>query len=502
MLHRSKSLRGDISRPIAVLSVVAIVIVAICAAGIRSSMADDQGASTPSTGDKTAWSKTVAFLDQAAAEPKAEAPPEPNPIKERVQRSQTMNNLKQLVLAMHNYHDKHKHFPPATVTGPDGGPPHSWRIELLPDLDQKRLYDQYRMNEPWDSENNKKVLEQMPSVFKSPFDNPNSTNSSYYVITGPGTIFEGKDGIPIQDITDGTSNTLIVVESKRNTPWTKPEDIPFDPERPLPAIGGFMNGLFAGALADGSARIYVTETVEDQLKWLIMRNDHHPIDIQKLGVDPRRAGGRVMPMPVANAGGLATPADQARNNLKQLMLAMHNYHDIHGQFPPAVVMGPDGKTPHSWRVELLPVLDLKGLYERYRLNEPWDSPHNEIILRNMPDVFHSPYDDPKSLNSGYYVLVGPGTVFEGPKGIKIADILDGTSNTLAIVEAKRKIPWTKPEDIPFDPDKPLPELGGFVEDQFRAAFADGSVRSLQTERIKDELKWLIMRNDGHVINAR
>jgi prepilin-type processing-associated H-X9-DG protein len=165
------------------------------------------------------------------------------------------------------------------------------------------------------------------------------------------------------------------------------------------------------------------------------------------------------------------------------------------------VMGPDGKTPHSWRVELLPLLDAKTLYDQYRFNEPWDSESNKKVLAQAPDVFRSPYDNPKSLNSGYFAFDGRGSVFEGPDGIKIREILDGTSNTLMIVEAKRNIPWTKPEDIPFDPEKAAPELGGFVEGRFNAAFADGSAHSLETARVKDDLMWLIMRNDGHVINA-
>ncbi len=178
-------------------------------------------------------------------------------------------------------------------------------------------------------------------------------------------------------------------------------------------------------------------------------------------------------------------------------LAMHNYHDVHGHFPPAVIMGPDGKTPHSWRVELLPLLDQQTLYEQYQQNESWDSPANKKVLAQIPDVFRSPYDDPKSTNSGYYALVGTGTLFEGTKGIKIAEITDGTSNTLMFVAAKRNIPWTKPEDISFHPDQPLPALGGFVEGQFRAAMCDGSVHLFDTNEVKDRLKWLIMRNDRH-----
>jgi len=187
-----------------------------------------------------------------------------------------------------------------------------------------------------------------------------------------------------------------------------------------------------------------------------------------------------------------------KNNLKQLALAMHNYHDVHKHFPPAVVIGPDGKTPHSWRVELLPFLEEQRLYDQYRQNEPWDSPHNKLILRQMPSVFRSPFADEKSTSSSYYALVGRGTVFEGPEGVRIEHIFDGTSRTLMFVEAKRDIPWTKPADIDFDPDKPVPQLGGFVKGRFAAACADGSAHVFAFKDFKgDQLKWAIMRDDRH-----
>jgi beta-lactamase regulating signal transducer with metallopeptidase domain len=497
MLHRSKSLRGDAPRAVVFLSVAAVVLAAVCAAGIRGSVAGDKTAASGRAGEDGASTENIAVLalNQAAGPPAAEAPAR-NPLQEQAWVHKSLNNLKQLALAMHNYHDKNSHFPPAVLMGSDGKTPHSWRIELLPFLAQQALYEQYRMNEPWDSESNKKLLEQMPEQFRSPFDDPKSTNSGYYVFVGPGTMFEGKEGIKIQEITDGTSNTLMVVEAKRNIPWTRPDDIPFDPEKPLPVLG-FVKGQITAALGDGSARVYDIEKIKDQLKWLIMRNDGHRIDVSKLEGDP------APPSPVQRRRTFPTDnAGRTKNNLKLLMLAMHNYHDVHNHFPPAFVMGPDGKTPHSWRVELLPFLEQKTLYEQYRMNEPWDSEHNKKVLEQMPAVFRSPHDDPKSANSGYFALVGPGTVFDKPEGVSIRDITDGTSLTLMLVESKRNIPWTKPEDIKFDPEKPVPELGGFVEGRFNAALADGSVQTIDKERVKDNLKWLIMRNDGHPIDWR
>ncbi|HEV8000765.1 MAG TPA: DUF1559 domain-containing protein [Planctomycetaceae bacterium] len=188
-----------------------------------------------------------------------------------------------------------------------------------------------------------------------------------------------------------------------------------------------------------------------------------------------------------------------REKLEKLASAMRKYHDRYKHFPPAVVIGPDGKTSHSWRVTLLPFLgeEMQRLYANYKLDEPWDSPANKKVLDQMPDIFHSCYDDPKSTNSAFYVLVGPGTVFEGSKGIKISEITDEASLTLLIVEAKRKVPWTKPEDIPYDPKKPIPELGGFEQGSFGGAMADGSSHMLSKKVRAIILRGLIERNDGH-----
>jgi len=206
--------------------------------------------------------------------------------------------------------------------------------------------------------------------------------------------------------------------------------------------------------------------------------------------------------PPAFAGSPTESRDQS--GLRLIGLAIHCYLDRHQQrLVPATVIGPDGKTPHSWRVEILPFLGKGGeaLYKEYRLDEPWDSPTNKRVLAQMPDVFRSAGDDLRSTNSSFFALVGPGTVFEGKDGIKIDQIFDGTSTTILLVEAKRNIPWTKPEDIPYDPAKPLPPLGGFDGDKFLALFADCvTVRRLSTQLGERTIKALIGRGDGTVID--
>ncbi|MBP90894.1 MAG: hypothetical protein CMJ64_29985 [Planctomycetaceae bacterium] len=202
-------------------------------------------------------------------------------------RTRSLNNLKQIALAMHNYHDTYKRFPAATQLGPKDTP-RSWRVTLLPWLEQQALYDEYRQDEPWDSENNQRVLAKMPDVFRCPMDTAGSTATSYFTFVSPRqergrrpvAAFEENVGLSFRDFIDGTSNIILAVETKKpGTPWTKPEDLPFTEDRPLPKLGGWYPGGFNLALCDGSARFVTDQIDEATLRRLIMRNDGNPVQL-------------------------------------------------------------------------------------------------------------------------------------------------------------------------------------------------------------------------------
>jgi hypothetical protein len=192
---------------------------------------------------------------------------------------------------------------------------------------------------------------------------------------------------------------------------------------------------------------------------------------------------------------------QSQNNLKQLGLAMHNYHDVTGAFPANAIYDKDGKALLSWRVMLLPYLDQDDLYKQFKLDEAWDSPHNKKLLEKMPAVYKSPAGKTKHAYGTFYQCFhGTGAIFEGKAGIRIADITDGTSNTIMFVEAARDVPWTKPEDLPFVAGKPLPKLGGILPGEgFNATFADGSVRFFRSTIKESSLEKMITRNGGEVL---
>jgi hypothetical protein len=184
---------------------------------------------------------------------------------------------------------------------------------------------------------------------------------------------------------------------------------------------------------------------------------------------------------------------------------MHRYHDEHGHFPQAAIRDKDGKALLSWRVALLPHLGFEDLYKEFHLDEPWDSAHNKKLLEKMPKVFAIDGVKTKEPYATHYqVLTGKGTVFEEGTDVAITDITDGTSNTLLLVEAAEAVPWTKPADLPYDPGKPLPKLGGLYKDEgINVATADGWVFCIKLLAAGDEdiLRAAITRNGGEVSNV-
>jgi hypothetical protein len=209
-----------------------------------------------------------------------------------------------------------------------------------------------------------------------------------------------------------------------------------------------------------------------------------------------------MVVPAVQKTRIASRRIQSQNNLKQIGLAMHNYHDTFGRFPPQALTDKDGKPLLSWRVAILPFIEQDNLYRGFKLDEPWDSEHNKKLLGRMPQIYAPVNAKTKEKYETFYqAFAGKGTVFEPGEKIRFMDIVDGTSNTIMIVEAGDAVPWTKPEDLPFDPDKRLPKLGGEFSDIINAAFCDGSVHEV-TKKIDDKtLRALITRNGGEPINS-
>ncbi|WP_193789009.1 DUF1559 family PulG-like putative transporter [Zavarzinella formosa] len=200
------------------------------------------------------------------------------------------------------------------------------------------------------------------------------------------------------------------------------------------------------------------------------------------------------------------------NNLKQIGLGMHNYETVNSGFP-TNSFDANGKPLLSWRVHILPYVEEQGLYQQFRLNEPWDSPNNKPLLSRMPKVYATWAErtgkvpmgsktyyrgfsmsgammEPKMANQPQNGKLDFGNPFGAPKGPRMMNVSDGLSNTLLCVEAGESVDWTKPDDLSWAPGQPMPSFGGDRKnsDVFIALFGDGFVKPVKKTISSEQLK--------------
>ncbi len=227
-------------------------------------------------------------------------------------------------------------------------------------------------------------------------------------------------------------------------------------------------------------------------------------DLNSAGIGPMQAGmaiGLLLPaMQGAREG--ATRAEST-NNMKILGLAMFNYEATYGHFPPAVITDKNGKPLYSWRVLLLPYIEQDAVYRAWKLDEPWDGPNNKRLSDLVIKTFCEP-TEPPSNRTHYRVFHGNGALFNTAvvgkiNGSRVAEITDGTSNTLMIAQTRDSVPWAAPDEIAYDQTKPLPALGLPGANDFLCGIADGSVRRIKTNLKPQTLHWLIQKADGNAL---
>jgi hypothetical protein len=194
------------------------------------------------------------------------------------------NNLKQFGLAFHNYHDTHGFLPTNLMTR-DGKPGLSWRVAILPFIEADNVYKQFKLDEPWDSEHNKKLIEQIPKLYLPVRGRAEPGQTFYQMFAGPRTLL-GTDGkaVTFPQITDGLSNTLMVVEGGKPVIWTRPDDLSYD-GKVIPKLGGMFDGEFNAVMGDGAARRFRKGLEAEILHRLIDRADGQSVDVNSATVD-------------------------------------------------------------------------------------------------------------------------------------------------------------------------------------------------------------------------
>jgi hypothetical protein len=188
--------------------------------------------------------------------------------------------------------------------------------------------------------------------------------------------------------------------------------------------------------------------------------------------------------------------------LQELGVALLSYAAAKGRLPSAAIYGADGRPLLSWRVRLLPLLDQQDLYRQFRLDEPWDSPHNLALLPRMPPEFAAvhPKQNPEPYHTFVHCFVGPGAAFEGTSGLRFPADFPNCSRTILLVHGGKAVPWTKPEDIPYATDQDLPQLATVSDDGFSVVMANGSVRFISKETNQRTLWAAVNRNGKGILD--
>lgn len=178
----------------------------------------------------------------------------------------SVENLKQIGIAIHNHCSANNDALPTNVLGKDNKPLLSWRVQILPYIEEEALFKKFKLDEPWDSENNKKLIDKMPKLYAPIRVKTDKGMTFYRGFTGSSGMLSGK--YQIGNVPDGTSNTFMVAEGAKPVVWTQPSELEFN-GKDLPELGGMFDGKFHALMGDGSVNRFRKGILADTLKMLI-----------------------------------------------------------------------------------------------------------------------------------------------------------------------------------------------------------------------------------------
>lgn len=228
-----------------------------------------------------AYRFALALVLFAAAGPAFFAADEPTkPTKKEL--ATAAESLKTIGIGCHEFCDRNDGRLPDDIADKDGRFVLSWRVAILPFVGEEKLFKEFKLDEPWDGPNNKKLIEKMPKLYAPARGKAKAGETFYNRFVGKDTCWPQKGAYKLLQIADGTSNTALVLEAADPVIWTQPGGMQFNAKAPLPGLGGPFDGDFHVLAADGSVYLFKKGCDQDMLKLVIMPDDGTPIDFDKL----------------------------------------------------------------------------------------------------------------------------------------------------------------------------------------------------------------------------
>ncbi|MCA9099288.1 MAG: DUF1559 domain-containing protein, partial [Planctomycetaceae bacterium] len=418
-------------------------------------------------------------------------------------------------LAFHNYYDTFREFP-VTAYNPNmdanGRAKLGWRVYLLPYLGYSNLFNQFHLDEAWDSPHNLTLLDKMPEIYRSRGIPVRSHLTGFQLLTGPDAYlyrvgdYGSAHGPSLNYLLDGLESTILTLETlpSQAVEWTRPDgDILFDLAHPLDNIDftGLENVPADGLLTlmvDGSIRSMKPNISPEDFAALATWQQGEVIDASQKDRVYYDFGGSFSPE--------LNQFSHGSTALRNIGLALHNYYDVFLQFPInnwPNYFDAEGKPKLSWRVHLLPWLGELNLYNQFHLDEPWDSPHNLPLLDKMPEIFLSRGLTGGTNLTGFQVVWSPESYYSSPNNRPtFGRITDGDDLTIGVIETPPElaVSWTKPEDFPFNPADPFSEIRALVSDYIAVMFMSASVRAVNPQIAPADAAAMITWRGGEISN--
>ncbi len=366
----------------------------------------------------------------------------------------------------------------------------SWRVHILPELGYQALYDRFDLSQPWDSEANLPLLDEMPKEYQIPGDIV-STNTRISFFTNQRANFVGDGSEPRRGWLDDLRTILLggVVGHDKAVPWTQPVDTSVELDNIADSLGDvgpdltlfFYSGtllrvpasipntfLSAALTVDGDEYFDVAATARWAAQYYQLPYMSEPLGVNKAAFTMSHAmftlrsnwrsdktypqSSNVSPQPRRSAGGTG------------------------GDIEPSKRLG--------WRVHLLSDMDYRSLQRKFRFNEPWDSPHNLKMAKFMPDVYRDPSDSFDSVKTRIAIIQSPYGIGDGETAkINAFKMSDDPASTIMLIHAPvdKAILWTRPDFLEIDPADPLAAITPIPKTGLLTLFGDGRARLLKTD---------------------
>jgi hypothetical protein len=384
----------------------------------------------------------------------------------------------------------------------------SWQVHLLPYLGEEELFRKFRLDEPWYSEHNLEWIDSMPAIYgrgaakgRSRFYALLPYNSNLGVFLQPNLNWDHHLCLSYAAPHKASTWTATTWKMASSDGLTQSMGWPLD----VPVISGLANGE-AIVLPAGLhfSKLSALLAVENKPKFNLEKALASPTDRLKLDVVIKPAsaieGLSLLPEVATIAGGLKSPVAMDAvvvNRLKTLGQAVLNYESAFKRSPVSVKRADGTLTQLSWRVHILPYIDKSALYEKFALDEPWDSPNNSKLLEFMPEIFQNATSKSQS---SLHVLTGQSSLL-GNNRNWMATATDGIHNTIMLMDlpSKYSIPWTQPEVHDVNSDLRFKD---FADEKKRLNVALGDGATMQFQDLPESVfLGLATSNGGEIVDA-